>query len=98
MSEKPEIPADLRELIDRSRPETVRGLLEHCCLLLAEQRVAGANLLDAHRAILDLLRTGKISEATAIARRVVELSDEAIASDAAKASQSLADVLPAGRA
>ena len=87
------IPQDMRETIDNASPVGLRAMVDLLLERACENGVAGRNLVDAFRETLDLLRAGRISEATAIAERVVTVSDAAKAQDAHGAMAQGADAL-----
>ena len=64
----------IRETLAGASADAPMVIAEDLVVQLAEQRVAGLNLINAHRVALALLRLGRISEATRICARVVATS------------------------
>lgn len=91
---------EIRDALADASPAALRALGEEFALEAIELKAAGRKLIDAHRAALELLRTGRISEATRLIGRVVATCDVALAEEAARtvADAALEDRLPQGRA
>jgi hypothetical protein len=75
----------LRETLAEASVDALRVIAEDLAVQLAEQKVAGLHLINAHRVALALLRIGRIGEATRICARMVATSGMA------QAEQAMAD-------
>jgi hypothetical protein len=84
---------EIRETLAKASADALRVIAEELAVQLAEQRVAGRKLIDAHRVALALLRIGRTSDATKICARAVATSGIALAEQAmADAGSPLADL------
>jgi hypothetical protein len=70
-----DLPPDLRKLIDNASPACLRAMFEAAYSGAAAGIAAKQALIEGFGLVLDLLRAGKISEATEVAERLVIKSD-----------------------
>lgn len=75
------IPKHLSKQLDSSDPSLLRVIAEFLLGRAVENGQAAAGLSSTIREMLDLLRAGRISEATEIAERTVTVLDQARAAD-----------------
>jgi hypothetical protein len=91
---------EIRDQLAEASPTALRAIGEDLAVLVIELRTGGRKLIDAHRAALELLRTGRHSEATRLIGRIVATCDVALAEEAARtvADAALEHRLPQGSA
>lgn len=75
------IPKEIQETIDTASTFVLRALVENLVKQVVLKRVALSDRADSFREVLELLRAGRISEATEVAERIVSAADQASATD-----------------